>query len=129
MLPEQISGAGDAGDPESRTEEVKESKCSPAHAQDAGQRTGKNAQAEDEAGEENGGCSVASEHVFAAFQRCRRNSKDALIAIEQRTPAVMADGIAEIVAECGGSRADHNDPSEMEPVFGISQKTCQQERG
>ncbi len=37
-------------DPEGRTEEVEDSKCPPAHAQDAGERSRENAQAEDEAG-------------------------------------------------------------------------------
>src|ERR1700687_737484 len=129
MLPEQISGAGNAGDPESRTEEVEESKRSPAHSQHAGQRPRKNAQSEDEAGKENGGCAVAGKHFLAAFQRGRLNPKESLIAIEQRTPPIVAYDIADVVAERGGTRADHDDPSEMELMFGIGEKTCQQERG
>jgi hypothetical protein len=39
-----------------------------------------------------------------------------LIAIEERTPAIASNGIAQIVAERGGTRGDHDDPSEMEPV-------------
>src|SRR5437660_4721148 len=129
MLSEQISGAGDAGHPDSRAQEVEENKRPPAHAKDAGQRSGENAQTEDEAGKENGGRSVAGKHVLAAFQRCRRNSEDPSIAIEQRAPAIVADGIAQVVAERCGARGNHDDPSEMEPMLGIGQKTCQQERG
>src|ERR1700675_1542547 len=129
MLPEQIAGAGDAGDPEGRPEEVEESKRPPAHAQDAGQRSGKNAQAEDEAGEENCGGAVVGKQVFAALQRGRLDPKESLGAIEQRTPAIMAEGVAQDVAERCGTGCHDNDPSEMEPVFGIGEKTCQQERG
>src|SRR3981189_920305 len=121
MLPEQISGAGDAGDPDGRAQEVEQSKSSPAHAQHAGQRSGENAKAEDETGKENGGCAVAGEHVLAAFQRGRRNTKDALIAIEQRTPPIVTYGIADVVAERGGTGPNHDDPAEMEFVFGIRQ--------
>ncbi len=128
MLAEQISGAGDAGDPEGRAEEVEESKRSPAHAQYSGQRSGENAQAEDKAGKENCSCAVAGEHILTAFQRGWRNPEDTLIAIEQWTPAIVADGVADIVAERGGAGGNHDDPSEMEPVFGIGQKTCQQQR-
>src|SRR5258708_23568358 len=128
MLPEEISRAGDAGDPEGRTEEVEESKRPPAHAQHSGQRSGENAQAEDKAGEENCGCAVAGKHFLAAFQRGRLDPKESLIAIEQRTPAIVTDGIANVVAERGGTGGDHNDPSEMKPVFGITQKACQQKR-
>ncbi len=128
MLAEQIPGAGDAGDPDGRTQEVEESKGSPAHAQHSGQRSGENAQAEHEAGKENSGGAVAGEHILSAFQRCRRNPEDTLIAIEQRTPAIMAEGVADIVAERGGRCGDHDDPSEMESMFGIGQKTCEQER-
>src|SRR5258708_25692581 len=123
-----MSRAGDAGDPDGRAQEVEESKCSPAHAQHASQRSGENAEAEDEAGEENCGCAVAGEHVLAAFQRGRRNPKEALIAIEQRTPAIVTYGIAKVVAERGGTGGDHDDPSDMKPVFGISQNACQQKR-
>src|SRR5258708_34164212 len=123
-----MSRAGDAGDPDGRAQEVEESKCSPAHAQHASQRSGENAEAEDEAGKENGGCAVAGEHVLAAFQRGRRNPKEALIAIEQRTPAVVDNGIANVVAERGGTGGDHEESSEIEPVVGITQKACQQKR-
>ena len=41
----------------------------------------------------------------------------------------MAYGIADVVAERGGAGSNYYDPSEMEPVLGIGQKTCQQERG
>src|SRR5260370_34131089 len=95
MLTEQIAGAGDAGDPEGRSEEVEESKRSPAHAQDAGQRSGKNAQAEDEAGEENCGGAVVGKQGLDARQRGRLDPKESLVAIEQRTPAIMATGVAQ----------------------------------
>src|SRR3984893_2318610 len=129
MLPEQIAGAGDAGDPEGRSEEVEESKRSPAHAQDAGQRSGKNAQAEDEAGEENCGGAVVLKQVLAALHRGRLDPKESLVAIEQRTPAIMAESVAQIVAERCGTGCQDNDSSDMEPVVGIGEKTCQQERG
>src|ERR1700687_2691197 len=129
MLTEQKSGAGDEGDPDSCTQEVEENKSSPAHAQHAGQRSGENSHAEDEAGKENGGCAVTGEHFLTAFQRGRRNPKNALIAIEQWTPAVVAEDVAQVVAERGGAGGNHDDPAEMEMVFGVSQKTCQQERG
>jgi len=64
MLPEQISSAGDAGDPESRTEKVEESKGSPAHAKDAGQRSGENAQQCDEPPDEHGPHAPAGEEAF-----------------------------------------------------------------
>src|SRR5208282_3109885 len=77
MMPEQVSGAGDDGDPGGRAEEVEERKSLPSHAQHARQRAGENAQAEDEAGKKNGGRAVADEHLLAAFQRGRRNPQEA----------------------------------------------------
>src|ERR1017187_5651583 len=56
------------------------------------------------------------------------NPKDAFLAIEQRTSAVVAKGVTEIAAERGGTGGNHDDPAEMELVFGIGQKTCQQKR-
>src|SRR5271169_1087350 len=103
MMPEQVSGTGHEGNPDGRTQKVVESKSLPAHTQHARQRAGENAQAEDEAGKENAGCAVADEHLLTAFQRGRRNPQDALIAIEQRTPAIVADGVSEIAAERGGA--------------------------
>src|SRR5260370_40401547 len=123
MLPEQISGAGDAGDPEGRTQDVEESKRSPAHAQHARQRSGKNAQAEDEAGEENCGGAVVGKQVLAALQRGRLDPEESLGAVEQRTPAIMAYGVAQSVAERCGTSCQHNDTSEREPVFGIVVRT------
>src|ERR1700676_493895 len=129
MLAEQVSGAGNASDPDCCAKKVEESKSSPAHTQHAGQRSGENAQSEDEAGKENGGCAIAGKHSLAAFQRRRLDPKESLRAIKQRTPAVVSDGIAQIVAERGGTGSDHDDPSEMELVFRIGEKTSQQERG
>src|ERR1019366_6040292 len=119
VLPEQISGAGDVGDPDRRTQEVEDRKCSPAHAQHSGQRSGENSHAEHEAGKENGDCAVAGKHLLAAFQRCWWNPKNALIAIEQRTSAVVAKGVTEIAAERGGTGSNHDNPAEMKLVFGI----------
>ena len=51
-----------------------------------------------------------------------------MIAIEQGTPAVVAQGVTQLAAECGGTGGNHDDPSEMKLVFGIGQKTGQQER-
>src|SRR5208337_971124 len=128
MLAEEISGAGDDGDPDGRTQKIEHHKSSPTHAQHSGQRSGEDSHAEDEAGKEYGGCTVAREHLFAALQRSRRNPKDALIAIEQRTSAIVADGVAQIVAQRGGTGGNHDDPSEMKLLFGIGEKTCQQKR-
>lgn len=128
MLPEKVSGAGYAGDPDHRTQEVVESKRSQAHAQHTGQRSGENADAENETGKENGGGAVAGEHALAAFHHGRRDTKEALIAIEQWTPAMEADGVAQFAAEGGGAGGNHDDPAEMELVFVIGQETSQQER-
>ena len=128
MLTEQVSGAGDAGNPDGRTQEVEESKSSPLHAQDAGQRAGENSHAEDETGKKNGGGAVAGEHSLAAFHHGRRDPEETLIAIKQGTPAMEADGVAQFAAEGGGTGGNHDDPSEMELVFGIGEKTGQQKR-
>jgi len=42
-----------------------------------------------------------------------------LIAIKERTPAIVADGLSQITAKRGGASGYHDDPSEMELVFGI----------
>ena len=118
-MPEQVSDARHHRDPDGRAQKVEESESLPAHAQYAGQRSGKSAQAEDEAGKENGDCAAAGEHLLAAFQRRRRNPKDTLIAIKERTPAIVADGLSQITAKRGGASGYHDDPSEMELVFGI----------
>ena len=129
MLAEEISCAGDGSNPDNGTQEVEESKDSPAHAQHSGQRSGEDAHAEDEAGKENAGRAIAVEHLLPALERGRRNSKKTSIAIEQGPPAIVAQGVAQVVAERGGTGGNHDDPAEMELVFGIGQKTRQQERG
>ena len=128
MMTEQISGTGHEADPNRRTQKVEKRKCSPAHAQHSGQRPGESPHAEDEAGKENGGCPVAGKHFLAALQRGWRNPKNALIAIEQRTSAIVAESVTEITAERGGNGGNYDDPAESELVFGIGQKTSHQER-
>jgi len=128
MLAEKISGAGDRGDPDGRTQKVENRKGSPAHAQHSGQRSGEDSQTEDEAGKEYGGRTVAGEYFLAALQRGGGNPKEALIAIEQGTSSIVADGVTQVVAKSSGTGSDHDDPSQMEPMFGIGEKTCQQKR-
>src|SRR5450755_999278 len=128
MLSEKISAAGDGCYPEGGAEEVEKSKGPPAHAEYSGQRPGKDAQAEDEAGNKNGGCAIAGEHVLALLQHGRRNPKSALIAVEQRTPAIVAEGVTHIAAERAGAGGHHDDPAELERVFGIGHGASQQQR-
>src|SRR5208282_3827281 len=102
VMAEEVSGAGDDGDPGGGTEEVEESEGSPGHAQDSGERSGEDAHAEDEAGKEDGGGSVTGEHFFAALQRGRRNAKYAPVMIEEGTSAKLAERVAEVTTEGGG---------------------------
>ena len=128
MLTEKISGAGNGNDPDRGAKKIEESKGLPAHAEHPCQRSGKNPQAKDEAGKENSRCAVAGEHILATFYHAWRDAKNVSIAIEQRTSAIGADGIAQIAAEGGGGDGNHDDPAEMEMMLVKGHKTSQQER-
>src|ERR1017187_6116390 len=128
VLAEEISGDGNARGPDGRTHEIEKNIRLPAHAQRSGKGSGENTQPEDEAGKENGGRAVAVKHFLTALQGSGGNPKEALIAIQQPTPAVKTNRIAETAPECPGASGDNNDPAEVELVFGVSQKTGQQQR-
>src|SRR5580698_740531 len=68
MLAEEITGAGDGGYPESCAHEVEKCKFPPVHTEHAGQRSSKNSETDDEAGEEDGGCAVAGKQIFTFLQ-------------------------------------------------------------
>jgi len=118
MLSEQVSGAGNKGDPYDGAQKVEDDKCPPAHAQDAGERSGDNAHAEDEASEENCSRAISGKERLPALEHAVRNAKEFLIAIEQWAPAVVADGESQVVAERGGTGGEDDNPSEMKFVLG-----------
>src|ERR1700676_1536551 len=95
MLAKEISDSGNERDPHCRAQKIEKGKSAPPHSQYPSHGSGKNAHAEDKASKENGGCSVASEQFLAALQGARPNPEDALIAIKQWSPTIMADSVAD----------------------------------
>src|ERR1035441_7572119 len=85
LLSKQISRTGNNGHPRDSAQEIKEGKCLPAHAQNTRERTGNHAHTKNEAGKKNGPGTIAGKNRLAALHRTFRNTKEILIAIDQRS--------------------------------------------
>ncbi len=125
VLSEKVSDGGDHRHPEPRSQEIEHGERLPWHAQNACQRSGEDAQAENESGKEHGEGAVARKQFFAAFERALGTPVNVLITFEQRPSAVVAKGISEIVAEGGGAGAYNDDPAQVQLVFGVGQEACE----
>src|SRR6266446_3560742 len=128
VLSEKVSDGGDHRHPERRSHEIEHSECLPRHAQNACQRSGEDAQAENESGKEHGEGAVTRKQFLAAFERALGNPGNVLIAFEQRTSSIVAEEISEIVAERGSAGSHDDDPAQMQLVFRIGQEAGEQER-
>ena len=52
-----------------------------------------------------------------------------LVALNQRASAIAAERVTESAARSAGQGTGNDDPSEMQPVFGVGQKAAKQKRG
>jgi hypothetical protein len=129
MTAKEIADGRDDRNPGCRAEKIPDEKLAPGHAQNSGQRSGDKAYAEDEAREENGHRAELREEIFSALERCRWNSKETKIAIEQWTSAVMSQREAEAAADGGHDCADKNDPGQVQFVLRKSEEAGQKKDG
>jgi hypothetical protein len=129
MLTEQITGCCDARDPDYRAKKVENGEGPPAHAQHAGKRTGDHPHSENEAGEENCRSAITRKESLAAFEELSTNPKEALIAFQQRSSAVEANGESEVVTQRSRAGRHGDDPSQVQLVFGIGKEARDQQRG
>src|SRR5262249_6819649 len=72
---------------------------------------------------------VARKQFLASRKRLRRNPEEIAITFEQRTPAVMPQGVADIVPDRRRAGANQNDPSQIELPLRKREKTGEKKRG
>ncbi len=126
VLSEQVAGTGDTRHPGNCAQEIEDGERAPTHTQDAGKRTRKNSHPEDEAGKENGSSAMASKKFFPAIESLLPNAKQILVTLEQWTSTIVAEHVTEIISQSGRARGYDDDPSEMQFVLGVGEKTRQQ---
>ena len=128
MASEEITGAGDDGDPGGRSHEIKQREGTPGHAQDSSERAGDNAHTENEAGKKNCERAIAGEEGLTTGECAWFDVKKFVVTIEEPAATVVADGVPQIVAQGGRAGSYHDDPSKLKSMFGIRQEAGEEQR-
>src|SRR4029077_1576729 len=96
VLAELVAYEGNDGDPQQRAQEVEDCEALPGHAQNACERAGDHAQAEDEAREKNRNGAVAVEQSLAARNGFRFDAKCAAVTIKEAATSAIADQVTQV---------------------------------
>ena len=129
MLAELVAYEGNDGDPQQRAQEIEDREALPGHAQNACERAGDHAQAEDEAREKNRDGAVAVEQSLAARNGFRLDAKCAAVTIKEAATSAIADQVPQVVSQGGRAHADHDDVGELQFLAGIRKQAGQQQDG
>lgn len=129
MSPKQIPCTSNHRHPNRSAQKIEEEKRAPRHAQDPSQRPGNHAHSKDKPRKENRERTVTAKERFPPSKRRRRYTKEALIALDQRPPTVVADRVSEIVPKRRRASCDHDDPRQTQSVLGVGKKAGEEQRG
>src|ERR1700689_3268753 len=126
MSAKQISSTANRADPNRGSKEVEQEELPPGHVQRSRQQRSQHPHAEQESRQKNRGGPVSLEQSIAPLHRLRPNGKNIPVAFDQRTPSVSPQRKAQLSARGRGHNPNHNDPENLQFMFGISQEAGQQ---
>ena len=126
---EKVADARDHAHPYDRTQKIPEGELGPIHVEHASEGTGNNTHAGDEACKEDGGRAVTLEEPLAALDSAAAEAEDVLVTFEERSAAMVADPIAQVIANYGRDGCHKDDCGEIKVSFRVRQEAGEKKNG